>query len=97
VGDLIKIEQGMSIPADCILIEGTDIGTDESTLTGEPELVDKYALNSENYSSNPNPFLYAKTLLGNGQGIALVCAVGPNTRSGMAANILNIEDDKTPL
>lgn len=37
VGDLIKIEAGMRIPCDCVLIEGTDIATDESAMTGEPE------------------------------------------------------------
>jgi P-type E1-E2 ATPase len=25
VGDVLKIEAGMSIPADCVLIDGTDI------------------------------------------------------------------------
>ena len=30
-------------------------------------------------------------------GLALVCAVGVNTRSGMAEEKLNIEDDETPL
>jgi magnesium-transporting ATPase (P-type) len=56
----------MSLPADCILIQGTEITTDESSLTGEAELVEKFPLNSENYSSNPNPFLLAKTLVGSG-------------------------------
>jgi P-type E1-E2 ATPase len=37
VGDVIKIEQGMRIPADCIVIEDMDIATDESAMTGEPE------------------------------------------------------------
>jgi len=37
VGDVIKIESGMKIPADCVLIDGTDIATDESAMTGEPE------------------------------------------------------------
>jgi P-type Ca2+ transporter type 2B len=37
VGDVIKLESGMRVPCDCILIEGTDIQTDESAMTGEPE------------------------------------------------------------
>jgi Ca2+-transporting ATPase len=41
VGDLIKIEAGGRVPADCVLIEGTDFATDESTMTGEPEQVEK--------------------------------------------------------
>jgi Ca2+-transporting ATPase len=35
VGDIIKLETGMRIPADCILIEGTDVACDESSQTGE--------------------------------------------------------------
>jgi len=63
VGDLIKLETGMRIPGDCILIDGTDIATDESAMTGEPEQVEKAAVNSDNYPYNPNPFLLAKTLI----------------------------------
>jgi P-type E1-E2 ATPase len=39
----------------------------------------------------------AKTLVVSGQGTALICAVGVNTRSGMAEEKLNIEDEETPL
>ena len=37
VGDIIQIMAGMSIPADCILVEGTDVACDESAMTGEPD------------------------------------------------------------
>lgn len=35
VGDIIIIMQGMGIPADGVLIEGSEITTDESAMTGE--------------------------------------------------------------
>ena len=41
--------------------------------------------------------MFAKTLMVTGQGTAIVCAVGVNTRSGMAEEKLNIEDEETPL
>lgn len=82
VGDIIKIEAGMRIPSDCILIEGTDIATDESAMTGEPEQVEKSIVAEQNYEHNPNPFLLGKTLVVSGQGVALICAVGSHTRSG---------------
>jgi P-type E1-E2 ATPase len=66
VGDVIKIEAGMKIPADCILITGTDIATDESAMTGEPEQVEKAPVTDANYNHNPNPFLLAKTLVESG-------------------------------
>lgn len=37
VGDLIQIESGMKVPADCVLIAATDVSADEAALTGEPE------------------------------------------------------------
>lgn len=37
VGDVVKIETGMRVPGDCILLDGTDVATDESSMTGEPE------------------------------------------------------------
>ena len=41
VGDIIKIEQGMKVPADCLLLHGIDISCDESAMTGEIEHVEK--------------------------------------------------------
>lgn len=63
VGDVFKIETGMRIPGDSILIAGTDVSTDESSLTGEPEQIEKSVVTAENYFYNPNPFLLAKTLI----------------------------------
>lgn len=56
----------MKVPADCILISGTDIATDESAMTGEPEQVEKAPVTQDNYETNPDPFLLAKTLIESG-------------------------------
>jgi P-type E1-E2 ATPase len=53
VGDLIKLEAGMRIPADCLLVAGTDFVTDEAALTGEPEGVEKSEVNENNVIYNP--------------------------------------------
>jgi len=90
VGDLIKLEAGMRVPADCVLIEGTDIATDESAMTGEPEQVEKQSVTAQNYEHNPIPFLLGNTLVVSGQGLALICAVGVNTVSGMAEENLTL-------
>jgi P-type E1-E2 ATPase len=39
VGDLIVIEPGKTIPADCILIQSDDMSVNESALTGETEQI----------------------------------------------------------
>ena len=41
VGDIITIEAGMRIPADCILIDGMDVNCDESMYKGGYNCVDK--------------------------------------------------------
>lgn len=87
----------MRIPADCVLIEGIDLATDESAMTGEPEHMEKTHITDANYESNPDPFLLAKSLIVKGMGTAIVCAVGVNSRSGMAEEKLNTEEDETPL
>ena len=96
-GDIIKIEQGMKIPADCILLDGIDISCDESAMTGEPDQMEKSAVTESNYEYNPDPFLLGKTLVAQGQGTAMVCCVGVNSRSGQAEEKLQTEEDQTPL
>lgn len=41
VGDLMKIEEGMAVCADGILIEGNNVTVDESAMTGETDMVEK--------------------------------------------------------
>ena len=44
VGDMVDIVTGMEVPADGILIDATDITTDESAMTGESEPIKKAIL-----------------------------------------------------
>jgi len=97
VGDIIKIEGGSQIPADCILIHSNDLTCDESAQTGEPEEQEKKPVTKDNIDLNPNPFLLAKTFVKTGEGLALVASVGVYTRAGMAGEKLDFEDDQTPL
>ena len=66
VGDVIELEQGDTVPADCILLECSDLATNESVLTGEPEAMLKEALTNDNYRHNPCPFILQGSLVENG-------------------------------
>jgi len=41
VGDIVKIESGNAVPADCVLFESVDLSCSEGNLTGEPEAINK--------------------------------------------------------
>ena len=79
MGDVILIDSGKTIPADCILICSTDMTVNESTLTGETDCSHKSHVTPENYDHNPQPFILQSTLVETGEGRALVCAVGEHT------------------
>lgn len=41
VGDIVKIEEGMNIPCDGLIIKAVEVLTDESAMTGETDAVKK--------------------------------------------------------
>ncbi len=97
VGDLIQLEQGDTVPADCVIVECEELACNESALTGEPEPMLKEALCQENFRHNPCPFLLQGSLVETGSAKAVVLAVGDNTNQGRAGLSMNIEGDNTPL
>jgi len=97
VGDVIKLEYGMVIPADGIVISGHDIMIDESALTGESDLISKCpyeecvskkekASKSKNFKPSkhliPSPLLLSGTTIKSGSGWLLVLAVGKYSIGG---------------
>lgn len=90
-GDLIVLESGDRIPADCILVEDNNIMVDESLLTGESVGVFKS-------SNDDNCHMYMGTIVLTGKGKAKVYSTGMNTEMGRIADMLgNIEDETSPL
>lgn len=96
VGDIIKINAGDQIPADCILISGTKLSLDESSQTGEARDVEKIPFDIEN-PLDVNPFLISGTMVQDGRGLAVVVCVGENTRMGQIQQMMNEADEMTPL
>jgi P-type Ca2+ transporter type 2C len=97
VGDLIKYEQGMKVPADCIMMSGIDTVCIEGELTGEPDGVEKVPLTEDNYNSGAMCTMLAKSLIQNGQGTALVLAVGPNSVAGVITEKTMSDNEPTHL
>lgn len=101
VGDVIQIETGMRIPADCILFEGQDVACDETIYNEGRPLINKKEVSrgNDHHRDNPDPFLLANSLVISGQGKAVVCAVGKHTRYTHEFPVQEIteDDNLTPL
>ncbi len=81
VGDVIILEPGCRIPADCVVIDATRLKVDENYYhKGEPTIKDKKVCHSDNMDENPDCFLLSQSLILNGSGKAVVCSVGEHSR-----------------
>jgi magnesium-transporting ATPase (P-type) len=92
VGDVIDIQQGDRIPADCILLEETNVAVDQSMYNHMENYVEKElsvqetSYGEDNHKLNPDPFLLSASKVMSGSGRAIVCSVGKNTRLSRNTN-----------
>jgi len=90
VGDIMRIEQGMIIPADAILLSQHDLSVDESILSGESLPVIK--------SGSLEQYVYQGTHALSGYGLACVDKTGARTEMGrIGKSLTEIPITKTPL
>jgi magnesium-transporting ATPase (P-type) len=87
----VFLDEGMRVPADCILFDSFEVACDESLFSGNKRLVSKSTLTDSNLIDNPNPFLFSNSLVMQGQGKALVCCVGDNTCIGAKKEKMGFE------
>ena len=105
VGDVIVLEAGDAIPADCRILEAFSMKVEEAALTGESVPVTKIMdiINlKENTLDIPlgdrTNMLYSGSTLSYGRGKAVVVATGMDTEMGKIADALQkAEEGKTPL
>lgn len=99
-GDVISIESGDNVPADCAVTESHGLAVQESVLTGESEPVSKTPqspLPSSN-ALHQKGVLYSGTGVLRGSGEGVVIATGINTQMGkISESLTDIEDAMTPL
>lgn len=97
VGDIVLLEEGDSVPADGKVLYGQSLGVNESSLTGESEVVYKNTKDDDVNHFKLN-MCYSGTNVTNGLGIIEIVAVGKNTEFGRIGESLNdIKTEKTPL
>ncbi len=100
-GDIIILEAGNYVPADCRIIENFNLKIEESSLTGETIPVDKDCSSIFPKDAPVGDLLnmaFMATIVVNGHGKAIVTETGMNTRVGKIANMI-IEDEapETPI
>ncbi|UWV85718.1 hypothetical protein NW066_01085 [Mycoplasmopsis felis] len=96
MGDLIVLEAGDLVPADCKLVESFSLAVVESALTGESLPVDKKVID-ENVESNKTlgdrkSEVFAGTHITNGRAIALVIKTGKNTEIGKINQLIQEQE-----
>ena len=104
IGDIVVIEAGDSIPADCRIIENASLKIEEAALTGESVPVNKTVDIIDTEGSDDVPLGDRKNMcyMGSnvvyGRGKAVVVATGMDTEMGKIADALaQAEDEQTPL
>ena len=85
VGDILVLTTGMELPCDGIYLRGTNIKSNESPITGEPDLIEKDEL---------HPFFISGTSVEEGSGEMLVVAIGMDSFQGRMKNMKDDEKAK---
>lgn len=89
VGDICCIKYGDLIPADGIVTYSSDLKIDESSLTGETDLIKK--------NCDENALILSGTHVMEGSGQFLVLAVGLNSQTGIIMTLLGATGENTEL
>ncbi|KAH0571647.1 Calcium-transporting ATPase [Spironucleus salmonicida] len=89
VGDIILLITGDQIPADGLLLTGSEIRVDESGMTGESNEIKK--------TPTGDCFMIGSSLITSGSGRMVITGVGENSIYGDILLTLQEEDTQTPL
>ncbi|EXJ77403.1 Ca2+-transporting ATPase [Capronia epimyces CBS 606.96] len=104
VGDVVYLEPGDLIPVDGVFIQGHNLKCDESSATGESDIIRKTAADDvyhaiENHQNlkKMDPFILSGGKVTEGIGTFLVTSVGVNSSYGKTLMSLQDEGQTTPL
>lgn len=104
VGDIVMLEPGDMIPVDGILVQGHGIKCDESSATGESDLLKKMsgdeafkAIERHDNLKKVDPFILSGAKVSEGVGSFMVTATGVHSSYGKTMMSLREESEVTPL
>ncbi|MEO6533821.1 MAG: cation-transporting P-type ATPase [Pseudolysinimonas sp.] len=89
VGDIVRLTEGVSVPADVRLIETTAFSTNEFALTGESDPTRKYSkvIHHAVPVAERHNMAYAATTVATGEALGVVVATGLDTELGRIAQL----------
>ena len=100
-GDVVLLDAGNFVPADCRLITSHNLKIEESSLTGETVPITKDAnvlLDDKTALGDTLNMAFANTIVVNGHAEAIVTDIGMNTKVGKIAKmIITNEAPETPI
>ena len=104
VGDVMHLEPGDMIPVDGIFISGYNLKCDESSATGESDILKKHAaeevfaaIEAHERFVKMDPFIISGAKVTEGIGTFIVTAVGVNSSYGKTMMSLREDPQTTPL
>lgn len=101
VGDVLYLEAGDVVCADCYIIESNSLKADESSLTGESIDVEKsadIALSAGTVLGDRKNMLHSSCVVTYGRGHAVVVATGMDTEIGKIAGMIDSQvEETTPI
>ncbi|MAT04258.1 MAG: haloacid dehalogenase, partial [Acidimicrobiaceae bacterium] len=100
VGDVVVLEEGAAVSADCRVVDATGLDVAEAPLTGESQPVTKVTapLPTDTPLADRANMVFSGTAITRGHGRALVVATGMGTEIGRIADLLGTADSgETPL
>jgi len=99
-GDIIYLEAGDIVPADCRVIEAKRLEIEESSLTGESKPVEKHneKIKTKADLGDRKNMVFSSTVVTKGSGWAVVTRTGMDTEIGkITAMVRDVEEEMTPL
>ncbi|PWH18626.1 MAG: ATPase [Anaerolineae bacterium] len=100
-GDVVQLDAGDAVSADCRLVEAINLRAQEAVLTGESEAVEKHTqpIRAENLPlGDQRNMVFMGTVTTYGRGVAVVVRTGMQTELGKIADMLqSVEQESTPL
>lgn len=99
VGDILILSQGVFVAADARLLESYGLSVNEASLTGESMPVEKdvhVILKDVSVITQRKNSIFSGTVIQNGEGVAIVMAVGADSEFGkIAQQVQEYKDERT--